>query len=100
LRKENSYLLSQIGNANETQVYFGILSKYTVYDTGAKCVVIKTLGYEKMCVTVTLAVLADGSKLPPCVFLNRKTMPKEQLSLGIIGRCQPKDLMTSEIMKD
>jgi hypothetical protein len=81
-------------------VYFGILSECTVCDNGVKSVAIKTSGYEKVCVTVMLAVLADGSKLPPCVFLNRKTMPKEQLSLGIIVRCQPKDWMTSEIMKD
>jgi hypothetical protein len=31
---------------------------------GAKSVAIKTLGYEKMCVTVMLAVLTHGSKLP------------------------------------
>jgi hypothetical protein len=37
-----------MGNA-EMPVYFDVLSNYTVND-GAKCVVIKTLGYERMCV--------------------------------------------------
>jgi hypothetical protein len=83
--------LSQTGNADEMPAYFDILSKYTVHDNGAKSVVIKTLGYEKMLVTVT-AVLAEGSKLPPYVFLNHKTMPKEQLCIGIIVRIPTKRL--------
>jgi hypothetical protein len=61
---QNSYLLSQIGNANEMPVYVVMPSSYTVDDTGAKSVAIKTSGYEKMHVTLMLAVLADGSKLP------------------------------------
>jgi hypothetical protein len=50
--------------------------------------VIKTWGYEKILVTVTLAVLADGSKLPTCVIPNHKTMAKEQLPRGITVRRQ------------
>jgi hypothetical protein len=46
--KKNSYLLSQMGNA-EMPVYFDVPSNCTI-NGGAKCVVIKTLGYEKMCV--------------------------------------------------
>jgi hypothetical protein len=63
-------------------------------------VAVKTSGHVKMHVTVMLAVLADGSKLPPYMILNRKNMPKEQLPRGIIGRCQPKGWMTSDLMKD
>jgi hypothetical protein len=40
-------------------------SNYTVDGTGAKSVLIKTSGNEKMRVTVMLTVLADGIKLPP-----------------------------------
>jgi hypothetical protein len=53
-----------------------------------------------MIVTVMLVILADGSKLPPYVILNHKTMPKEQQPRGIIVRCQPKGQMTNELMKD
>jgi hypothetical protein len=100
LRKKHSYLLSQIGNADETPVYFDMPPNYTVDDTGAKSVAVKTSGHEKVRVTVMLAVLADGSKLPPYVILNRKNMPKEQLPRGITVRCRPKGWMTSDLMKD
>jgi hypothetical protein len=53
-----------------------------------------------MHVTVILIVSADGSKLLPYMTLNCKTMSKEQLPGGIIVRCQPKDWITSELMKD
>jgi hypothetical protein len=49
----------------------------------AKSIVIKTWGYEKMLVTVTLVISADGSTLSPHVILNHKTMAKEQLPRGI-----------------
>jgi hypothetical protein len=81
-------------------VYFDMPPNYTVCDTGAKSVAVKTSGYEKMSVTLMLAVLAYGSKLPPYVVLNRKNMPKEQLPRGIIVRCQPRRWMTSDLMKD
>lgn len=50
--------------------------------------------------TVTLAVLADGMKLPPYVVLKHKTMPKEQLPTGIIVRCQNQGWMSTGLMKD
>jgi hypothetical protein len=73
LRKVNNYLLSQIGNADEIPVYFDMPSNYTV-DTGAKSAFIKTSGSEKMRLTIMLLVLADGTKLPPYVIPNRKTV--------------------------
>jgi hypothetical protein len=100
LRKKHSYLLSQIGNADETPMYFDMPPNYSVDDTGAKSVAVKTSSHENMHVTVTLTVLVDGSKLPPYVILNRKNVPKEQLPRGIIVRCQPKGWMTSDLMKD
>jgi hypothetical protein len=75
-------------------------SNYTDDDTGAKSVLIKTSGNEKMQVTVMLKVLADGTKLPPHVALNRKTMPKEQLPIGLTVRCQSNGWMTNELMMD
>jgi hypothetical protein len=43
-----------------------------------------------------LVVLADGSKLPPCMIVHCRTMPRVELLRGIIVRCQPKCLMTHE----
>jgi hypothetical protein len=99
LRKENSCLLNKTENANEILVYFDMLSSYIVVDAGAD-VMIKTSGFENVCVTVMLAVLAAGSKLPPFVIPNHKIMPKEQLLTEIIVRCQPKVWMTIELTKD
>ena len=82
--------LSQIGDANETPVYFDILSYYTV-DDRAKYVVTEMSGYKKICVTV---VLTDSTKWPPCVILNHKTLLKEHqpaalfLKLCYAKRCQ------------
>jgi len=53
-----------------------------------------------MHVTVMLTVSAGGSKLPPYMTLNCKTVSKEQLPGEIVVRCQPKDWITSELMKD
>jgi hypothetical protein len=62
----------------------------------AKSVVTRATGYEKMCIPVTLAILADGIKLPTYMILNSKIMPKDQLPTGITIRCQPKGWMTNE----
>lgn len=100
LRKQHSYLMGQIGNADETPVYFDMPSNTTVDDKGAKSVLVRTTGNDKSRITVMLCVLADGRKMPPYVILNRKTMPKEQLPPGIIFRCQEKGWMTNELMVD
>jgi hypothetical protein len=76
-QKSHSYHLSRIRNADETPLYFDMLRNYTVDVTGTKS------GHEKTCVTVMLAELADGSKLPSYTILNHKNMPKEQLPTGI-----------------
>ena len=100
LRKEHSYMLSQIGNADETPVYFDMPSNTTIDDKGAKSVIIKGTGNEKARMTVMLGVLADGHKLPPYVILRRKTLPKEKLPAGLIFRCQEKGWMTNDLMLD
>ena len=66
--EKSSYLLNQRGNADETPLYFDILSKYAVDEIGAKSMVIKTLSCEEMHVKVMLVVLADDGKLPPSMF--------------------------------
>jgi hypothetical protein len=75
-------------------------SSYTVDDTGVKSLLIKTSGSEKMRVTVMLMVLADETKLPPHVILILRTMPEEQLPIGLIVRCQSNGWMTNELIRD
>jgi hypothetical protein len=45
---ENNCLQNQIGNADQTPVYFDMPSNYTIHYTGAKSVPTKTSGNEMM----------------------------------------------------
>jgi hypothetical protein len=85
LRKASYYLLSQIGNTDETSVYFDMPSNYTVDETGIKSVLIKMSGNKKMRVTIMLMGLADGTELPTHVILHWKSMPEKQLPAACAG---------------
>uniref|UniRef100_A0A1A7X7M9 HTH CENPB-type domain-containing protein n=1 Tax=Iconisemion striatum TaxID=60296 RepID=A0A1A7X7M9_9TELE len=100
LRKTHSYALDQIGNADQTPVFFDMPSSVTVHKKGEKSVIVKSTGNEKNRVTVMLACLADGTKLPPYVILKRKTVPKEPMPVGIVVRAQEKGWMESELVVD
>jgi len=47
LHKRHNFLLSQIGNADETPVSFDEPSNNTIEETDTKSVIIKTLGMKK-----------------------------------------------------
>lgn len=100
LHRKHDYALNQIGNADETPIYFDMPRNYTVNVRGAKQVIIKTTGHEKSRITVMLCVTADRGKLPPYVILNRKMIPKENFGQDIIIRAQENAWMTSELMQD
>ena len=100
VRKKHSYPLDQIGNANQTPVFFDMPTPATVHKKGEKSVIVKSTGNEKSHVTVMLACLADGTKLPPYVILKRKTAPKEAMPAGIVVRAQEKGWMESELVLD
>ena len=61
---------------------FDIPSNKTVDVKGAKTVMIKTSGNEKMCYTVVLVCCADGTKLPPLLISKRKMLPKDVIPHG------------------
>lgn len=100
LRKQNRYLLSQIGNADQTPVWFDMPENTTVNVRGERSVQVKTTGSEKQRCTVMLAITADGRKLPPYVVFKRKTMPKDKFPTGIIVRVQEKGWMTDDLVVD
>uniref|UniRef100_A0A672HMK3 HTH CENPB-type domain-containing protein n=1 Tax=Salarias fasciatus TaxID=181472 RepID=A0A672HMK3_SALFA len=100
LRKKHHYPLDQMGNADQTPVYFDMPSHVTVEKKGKKSVLVKSTGNEKSRITVTLTCLADGTKLPPYVVLRRKTIPKEPMPPGIIVRAQEKGWMETELVVD
>ena len=64
---------------------------HTLGKKGVKEVLLKTLGCEKLRLTVMLAAIADGRKLPPLLILKRKTLPKsEAFPKDVIVRAQEK----------
>lgn len=100
MRQRHLYPFHQIGNADETPVFFDMPSNTTVDTKGVKSVLLRGTGNEKNRITVMLAVTADGGKLPPYVILKRKTIPKESFPEGVVIRCQEKGWMTTELMVD
>lgn len=99
-RQEHQFLLSQIGNADQTPVYFDMPRRSTINTKGASSVLVKTTGAEQLRCTVMLAVTADGNKLPPYVIFKRKTMPKGNFPKGMIIRVQEKGWMVADLMLD
>ena len=62
---------------------------------------IMTTCHEKDRLTVILACLGDGTKLPPYVVFKRKTLPKDLvLPRGIHVRAQAKGWMDESLVKD
>lgn len=100
IRQEKEFLLSQIGNTDQTPLNFDMPRSSTVEVKGAKSVLVKTTGAEKQRCTVMLAITADGRKLPPFVVFKRKTLPKNSLPAGIHVRAQVKGWMSAELMVD
>lgn len=100
IREEKNFLLSQIGNADQTPLNFDMPSSTTVEQKGVRSVHIRTTGAEKQRCTVMLAVTADGRKLPPFVIFKRKTLPKAKFPPGIHVRVQEKGWMTADLMVD
>jgi hypothetical protein len=93
LRMQHEYLLGQIGNANQTPVFFDMPESTTVNSASEQ-----TTEAEKESFTVMLAITADGQKLPPYVVFKRKMMEKEKFPQGIIVRVQECGWMTEDLV--
>lgn len=101
LRLSHDYLLGQMGNADQTPIFFDMPSNYTVESTGAKQVRIITSGNEKNRVTAMLCCTADGHKLSPYLIFKRKTVPVNiAFPDNVIVRAQQKGWMDNDLMID
>ncbi|KAE8745938.1 hypothetical protein FOCC_FOCC007299 [Frankliniella occidentalis] len=74
-------------NADETPIWFDLPLTYTVTSKGDKQVPIKTTGNEQQRITCTLAITADGEKLPPFLIFKRKTIPWGVARSNILQQC-------------
>lgn len=89
-----------IANADQTPVFLDMPSQITINKSGEKTVTIKTTGNEKMRITCMLAAMSDGTKLPPYIILNRKTIPKDPIPNGLAVRAQEKGWMNEALVID
>ncbi|CAG8698761.1 9817_t:CDS:2, partial [Scutellospora calospora] len=81
-QSEHNYSLNLIGNMDETPIAFNIPNQTTVEESEKKTISILTTGYERTCFTVTLACLADGTKLPPFIIFKLVNVPRERFPNG------------------
>ena len=98
-RKREEYGMANIGNMDETPVWFDMPSTRTVSKCGEKTVLIRTTGHEKSRFTVVLACMADGTRLKPMVIFKRKTIPKENFPPGVVVHCHAKGWMDEQGLK-
>ena len=65
-------------------MYSDITINYTVESVNSKTAVVKTTGHKNMCFTIVLVCMADGTQLHLIVIFKCKTLPKENLTLGMV----------------
>lgn len=98
LRREQGYAIGQIGNADQTPVYFDMTRSTTVTKRGSRQVNILSTGNERSRFTVMLAATADGWKLPPFLVFKRKTLPKERFPHNVIVRTNEKGFFNDDLV--
>lgn len=99
MRRDRNYPIGQIGNADETPIFLDIPAGYVVDTRGTKEVRVRSTGNERTRVTVMLACMADGRKLPPFLIFKRKTLLKnETFPPRMHIRCNDKGWMDSAMM--
>lgn len=77
LRQRYGHSLSRLFNMDETPMRFELPSSRTLEFSGSRTVPVKSCGAEKRSFTVTLAVAADGQKLPPSVIFKGVRTPRD-----------------------
>jgi hypothetical protein len=97
IRAENNFDPSCIINLDETPVLFDTM---TVDYKGAKTVHIRTTGNDKNRFTCVLAVLGDGTKLPPMVIFKGKRLQKGDYPPDLIVRMNKDGWMTENLITD
>lgn len=75
---KHEYLLSPIGNADQTPVLFDAPKNMTVGLKGKKSIHVLTTRAEKQQHTVILCITADDCKLPFYVVFKKKCLPTER----------------------
>jgi hypothetical protein len=97
-RIQYDYLMSFIGNMDETPMSFDLPNNTTIDERGARSISIRTTGHEKTNFTVVLTCMADGTKLPPIIIFKLKKVPKGSFPPGVIIRANQTGWMNENEM--
>ena len=100
MRKKLCFETGQLGNMDEVPLMFDVPSNKTVDVKGAKTIMIKTSGNEKMRYTVVLVCSTDGKKLPSLLIFKRKMLPKDVIPHGIYVHVHSKGWMDGWMEKE
>ncbi|CAI7892520.1 unnamed protein product [Closterium sp. NIES-54] len=76
MRSLHDYPLDLIVNTDQTPLFLEMPAEQTIEMKGVRTVHVRRVGYEKERVTVMLACMASGIKLPPYMVFKRKTISK------------------------
>ncbi|CAG8644538.1 10171_t:CDS:2 [Paraglomus occultum] len=91
IRLQNNFDPTRIINLDETPVFFDMVGALTIDYKGVKTVHIRTTGNDKNRFTCVLAVLGDGTKLPPMVIFKGKRLQKGDYPPDVIVRMNKND---------
>lgn len=98
LRTKHSFLLGQIGNADQTPLWFDMPSKRTVSRKWESKVRLLTSGNTQSRFMVMLCCTEDGHKLPPFLLFKRKTMPtRENFLPKVVVRVNEKGFLMTKL---
>lgn len=83
---------------DETAVYFEDCRMHTVDEVGAHHVVLRSIGFSSMRITVILAVTASGRKLPPLLIWKGKQSAEIQKIGGCLVMTQEKAWVNQQLL--
>ena len=102
--------IENIGNTDETPIWFEFYAKKAIAKIGEKHINIRTFGTEKIRITVLLTILGNGIKLPPLlvfkgkpngnIIYNRLQKHPSVTKGTIIVKCQENSWVNQEIFLD
>ncbi len=98
MRKIRGYDISKIGNMDETPIWMDMPGNYTLEEVGLKTITMASTGNEKSRLTVMLAAMADGTKLPPMVLV-KGVRPLKDVPPGVIVTMTPHAWANAEVVK-
>ena len=85
MRKQHTYEDKNIGNMDETPVWYDMPGKSTLNNIGDRDIIVSSTGNDKQKITVTLGAYADGTKIAPLVHLpGVRPLPKNEIPAGVV----------------